>query len=70
MKINQMIEYERLKRGMTQEEFAQFLGVSRGTLAHHERGRNISLKLMKLYAQKLGDGLLVEYAKEKLGGLN
>lgn len=53
MNLAKTLDYERLKRGMTQSEFAFFLGVPRGTLAHHLTGRRISPKILKRYSEKL-----------------
>ena len=66
MTINQKLEYERIIRGMTQQEFSEFLGVSRGTISHHLTGRNISLRHLKNYSEKLKIDLLVEYAAMKI----
>lgn len=53
MNLSEILDYERLKRGMTQSEFALFLEVPRGTLAHHLTGRKISPKILKQYSDKL-----------------
>lgn len=69
MKINKMLEIERKKRGMTQQEFSEYIGIPRGTLSHHELGRNISLRYLKRYSEKLNINLLDKYIKAKLGGI-
>lgn len=56
--INKIIKDKRLRLGLTQEEFANYVGISRGTISHHEQGRKISLKLLREYDNKLQLGLL------------
>ena len=53
MSISKILDYERLKRGFTQQQFADFLGVARGTLSHHLTGRAMSPRYIKLYSEKL-----------------
>lgn len=65
MSINKILDYERLKRGFTQQQFADFLGVARGTLSHHLTGRAMSPKYIKLYSEKLDIDLAKIYIKEK-----
>lgn len=65
MSIVKILDYERLKRGFTQQQFAEFLGISRGTLSHHLTGRSISPKYIKLYSDKLNIDLAKIYIKEK-----
>ncbi|MCX0353225.1 helix-turn-helix domain-containing protein [Clostridium perfringens] len=65
MSIARILDYERLKRGFTQQQFADFLGISRGTLSHHLVGRSISPKYIKLYSEKLDIDLAKIYLKEK-----
>lgn len=38
MKFGDKIKEQRIKRGLTQEEFAKAIGVSRRTLCHYEQG--------------------------------
>lgn len=65
MDIVKTLDYERLKRGFTQQEFADFLGVARGTLSHHLTGRTISPKYIKIYSDKLDIDLAKKFIKEK-----
>lgn len=65
MGISKILDYERLKRGFTQQQFADFLGVARGTLSHHLTGRAMSPKYIKLYSEKLDIDLAKIYIKEK-----
>ncbi|ELU5587469.1 helix-turn-helix domain-containing protein [Clostridium perfringens] len=65
MSIAIILDYERLKRGFTQQQFADFLGVARGTLSHHLTGRSISPKYIKIYSEKLDIDLANIYLKEK-----
>jgi len=54
MNLKELMKYERLKRGMTQQEFADLLGVTRGTLAHYELGRIPAPAALKRISEKLG----------------
>lgn len=65
MSVARILDYERLKRGFTQQQFADFLGIARGTLSHHLTGRNISPKYIKLYSEKLDIDLAKLYMKER-----
>lgn len=58
------MKYERLKRGMTQQEFADFIGVTRATLAHYELGRIPAPATLK----KIGEKLDVDLAKAVIIG--
>lgn len=61
MNLGQTLKYQRMKRGMTQEEFADFLGIARGSIAHYERGDRLpSPKYVKI----LSDKLKTDIAKE------
>ena len=65
MSIAKILDYERLKRGFTQQQFADFLGIARGTLSHHLTGRCISPKHIKLYSEKLNIDFARIYTKER-----
>ena len=67
MSVARILDYERLKRGFTQQQFADFLGIARGTLSHHLTGRRISPKYIKLYSEKLDIDLAKIYVKESEG---
>lgn len=60
MSLAKTLKYQRIKRGMTQEEFAKFIGMSRGSLAHYERGRKPLPKNVKIISDKIG----IDIAKE------
>ena len=51
--IKQILKYERLKRGFTQEEFAEFLGIKRSTLARYEAGSIPEPNKIKKLSSKL-----------------
>lgn len=54
LNFSEMLEYERLKRGLTQEAFAEVLGIPRATLAYHLKGRIPTPGFIKIYSDKLG----------------
>lgn len=59
-KIGAILEYNRLKLGMTQEEFAKFLEIPRGSLAYYLLGTRVpSPKNIK----KIGDKFNIDIAK-------
>lgn len=51
------MKYERLKRGMTQQQFADFIGVTRATLAHYELGRIPAPATLKKISEELNADL-------------
>lgn len=53
MNISKILNYERLKRGMTQKEFSEFTGINRATLGHHLTGRLPNPRAIKIYSDKL-----------------
>ncbi|MBD5572351.1 helix-turn-helix domain-containing protein [Clostridium botulinum] len=57
MTISKVLKYERLKRGMTQEEFSKLLGVDRASIAHYENGRIPSPSRLKEFSDKLNTDL-------------
>lgn len=54
MTVSKALKYERLKRGMTQNEFAEFLESDRGSIAHYESGRIPLPITLKKFSEKLG----------------
>lgn len=53
MSLANTLKYERIKRGMTQEQFAKFLGISRVSIAYYELGRNPAPSRIKILSEKL-----------------
>lgn len=67
MAFAETLKYERLKRGMTQKEFAELLGVDRPSVAHYENDRIPSPQRVKEFGTILGVDLakaIIEGGKE------
>ncbi|NFM24714.1 helix-turn-helix transcriptional regulator [Clostridium sporogenes] len=64
MTISKTLKYERLKRGMTQKQFAELLGTDRGSIAHYENGRVPLPPTLKKFSDKLD----VDLAKALMEG--
>ena len=47
------LKYERLRRGMTQEQFAKMLNITRASLSHYEKGRKPSPSKVKMMSEIL-----------------
>lgn len=62
--ISNILKYERIKRGMTQKQFAEMLQISRGSLAHYESGRVPLPSTLK----KISDRLKIDLAKALMEG--
>ena len=53
--LGRNLRAQRTQRGMSQEDFAEFLGVHRTYMGGMERGeRNLTLKSVERIAQRLG----------------
>lgn len=64
MGLAETLKYERLKRGMTQEEFSKFLGIDRPSLTHYEAGRIPKPQRIKKFGELLGTDLAKVIIKE------
>jgi transcriptional regulator with XRE-family HTH domain len=62
--VSKTLKYERLKRGMTQKEFARLLETDRGSIAHYENGRIPLPATLKKFSDKLD----VDLAKALMEG--
>lgn len=58
------IKKEREIRGMTQEEFAEFLGVNRKTIVSYESGGNIPETKIKMFTRLLGENSYLDKSFE------
>jgi len=47
------LKYERIKRGMTQKEFAKFLETNRSAISYYESGRKPAPATLKIFSKKL-----------------
>lgn len=47
MLLKDLLKSDRKNKGLTQEEYAKVLGITRGTLSHLERGREPSIDTSK-----------------------
>lgn len=53
-KLAKTLEYERLKRGMTHQEFSEFLGLPRSSVTSYLLARTLpGAKKIKIISQKL-----------------
>ena len=53
MSFAKALKYERIKRGMTQKEFAELLGTDRSAIAHYENDRVPLPTTLKQFSDKL-----------------
>ena len=60
------IKKEREIRGMTQEEFAEFLGVNRKTIVSYESGGNIPETKIKMFTRLLGESSYLDKSFENV----
>ncbi|NYC94292.1 helix-turn-helix transcriptional regulator [Clostridium acetobutylicum] len=47
MELMELLKNDRINKGMTQEEYARILNITRGTLSHLEKGRSPSAETAK-----------------------
>ena len=53
-KLAKLLEYERLKKGMTQQEFSELLGIPRSSVTSYLLGNTLpGAKKIKIISQKL-----------------
>ncbi len=64
-KISNVVRYERLRRGMTQQTLSDISGVSKGRIAHIENGRCADVGVKTLSAVLNGLDMELKIQKRK-----